>query len=84
MPQSMPIYPNKAVVMTLSVMMSFRMCHGLAPIAFLTPNSRVRYFTVISMMFDTPTMPLRSVNRPIIHNAERMMAMPVVIWILSI
>ena len=40
--------------MMLSVMMSFSIDQGLAPMAFLTPNSRVRSFTVMSMMLLTP------------------------------
>ena len=79
MPHNMPIYPNRAVVITLSVIISFSICHGLAPMAFLTPNSLVRSFTVISMMFDTPTIPLRSVKRPITHSAVRMIPIPVCI-----
>ena len=53
------------------------MFHGLAPMALRMPNSRVRSFTVMSMMFDTPTTPLSSVNSPTIHKAVRMMPMPV-------
>ena len=73
----MPMYPKNVVMMTLSMMMSFRMLHGFAPIALRMPNSRVRSLTVMSMMFDTPTMPLSNVKRPTIHNAVRMMPIPV-------
>ena len=69
--------------MTLSVMMSFRMSCGLAPMAFRIPNSRVRSFTVMSMMFDTPTIPLSRVNSPTTHRAVRRMSMPCAICMLS-
>ena len=63
-------------MITLSMMISFRMLQGLAPIALRMPNSWVRSFTVMSMMFDTPTMPESSVKSPTIHRAVRMMAIP--------
>ena len=66
-------------MMTLSVIISFSIDHGLAPIALRMPNSWVRSFTVMSMMFDTPTIPLSRVNNPTIHKKVRMMPMPVLI-----
>lgn len=44
---------------------------GFAPSALRMPNSRVRSLTVISMMFDTPTMPLSRVKIPITQMAVR-------------
>ena len=70
--------------MTLSVMMSFNIDHGVAPMALRMPNSRVRSFTVMSMMLLTPTMPLSKVKMPTIHRAVRMMAVPVLICKLSV
>ena len=64
---------------TLSMMIRRRMALGVAPMALRMPNSRVRSFTVMSMMFDTPTMPESNVKMPIIHSAVRMMPMPVFI-----
>ena len=58
-----------AVIVTLSAMMSFRISAGEAPMAFRMPNSRVRSFTVMSMMLETPTMPLMSVSMPKIQRA---------------
>ena len=75
----MPMYPKKVVMITLSTMMSFRMVHGLAPIALRMPNSWVRSFTVMSMMFETPTMPESNVNSPTTHSAVRMISMPLFI-----
>ena len=63
----------------LSIIISLNIDDGLAPIALRMPNSRVRSFTVISMILLTPTIPLKSVNRPTIHNAVRIMFMPVFI-----
>ena len=54
---------------TLSTMMSRSIDQGEAPMALRMPNSRVRSRTVISMMFDTPTIPDSSVNSPTIHSA---------------
>ena len=64
---------------TLSVMMSFMMLHGVAPIALRMPNSWVRSLTVMSMMLLTPTMPLSRVKSPMIHRAVWMMFMPLAI-----
>lgn len=61
-------------MMILSVMMSFNIDQGLAPMALRTPNSRVRSFTVMSIMLLTPTMPLSRVKSPIIQRADWMMA----------
>ena len=80
----MPMYPKILVMMMLSVMMSFSIDQGLAPMALRTPNSLVRSFTVMSMMLLTPTMPLSKVNKPTIHRAIWMMAMPWFICMLSI
>ena len=44
---------------------------GFAPSALRMPNSRVRSLTVISMIFDTPTMPLSRVKIPITQMAVR-------------
>ena len=83
-PSTIPMYPKNVVIITLSTIISFSVDHGVAPMAFLIPNSRVRSFTVISIMFDTPTMPLSSVNSPIIHSAVWMMVMPVSICMLCV
>ena len=60
---------------TLSTMMSHRMEAGLAPSALRMPNSWVRSRTVMSMMFDTPTMPLSNVKMPMTQMAVRRMPM---------
>ena len=62
---------------TLSMMISRKIDHGLAPMALRIPNSCVRSFTVISMMLDTPTMPDNKVKRPTIHRAVLMMSVAV-------
>ena len=79
MPQSMPIYPKNVVITTLSTMMSLRTDRGEAPMALRMPNSRVRSFTVMSIMLLTPTMPESSVNRPITYSAMCIMRMPLFI-----
>ena len=79
MPNTMPMYPKKVVMMMLSMMMSRRIDHGVAPIALRIPNSWVRSFTVMSMMLETPTMPLSRVKMPTIHNAVRNIPIPVFI-----
>ena len=53
-----------------------KMLFGLAPKALRMPNSRVRSFTVISIMFETPTMPLIKVKIPITQIDVVSMLMP--------
>ena len=72
---------QKVVMTMLSMMMRRRIDHGFAPIALRMPNSCVRSRTVMSMMFDTPTMPDMSVSMPITHNAVR--SRPVAVFMLS-
>ncbi len=66
-------------MVTLSAMINFIMAPGVAPIDFRIPNSCVRSLTVISMMFDTPTIPPKSVSMPNIQSALRMMLDPLFI-----
>ena len=73
-----------AVMVTLSAMMSFRISAGEAPMAFRMPNSWVRSFTAMSMMLETPTMPLTSVRRPRIHRKVRMIRWASFISMLSV
>ena len=75
-PATMPIYPNIVVIVTLSTIISQRIESGLAPSALRIPNSRVRSFTVISMILETPTIPLSNVKIPITQIAIRSMADP--------
>ena len=84
MPRNIPIYPKAAVMTTLSAMMSLRMAPGLAPMALRIPNSWVRSFTVMSMMLDTPTMPLIRVRRPRIHRAVRIIRVALFICIFCV
>ena len=44
----------------------------VAPIALRMPISRVLSFTAMSMMFETPTTPARSVPMPMTHTNARM------------
>ena len=67
MPKKSPMYPNDMVIINDSSITDFNIEYGDAPSAFLIPNSLVRSFTVISIMFPTPTMPAISVPMPIIH-----------------
>ena len=76
MPATIPIYPKKVVIVTLSAMISHKIDIGLAPNALRIPNSRVRSFTVISMILLTPTMPLSKVNMPITQMAIVRMRIP--------
>ena len=63
----------------LSLIMSQRIDEGRAPMALRMPNSRVRSFTVMSMILLTPTTPESKVNKPIIHRAVCIISMPVFI-----
>ena len=65
MPAIMPMYPNNVVIVMLSVIINPKIEIGLAPKALRMPNSRVRSFTVISMILLTPTIPLNKVKMPI-------------------
>ena len=44
MPATIPIYPKKVVIVTLSAIISHKIDIGLAPNALRIPNSRVRSF----------------------------------------
>ena len=68
-------------MMMLSEMISFSMAHGLAPIALRIPNSCVRSLTEISMMLETPTIPLNSVRIPMIQSAVLIIDIPLFISI---
>ena len=70
---------SKVVMIMLSLMMSQRIDEGRAPMALRMPNSRVRSFTVMSMILLTPTTPDSKVNKPIIHRAVCIISMPVFI-----
>ena len=67
-------------MLTLSAMMRLRILRGFAPMAFLMPNSCVRSFTEMSIMLETPTMPLTRVRRPRIHMPMEMSLCPWLIW----
>ena len=68
-------------MMILSIIMSFKILHGLAPIALRTPNSRVRSRTEINMILLTPTIPLSRVKMPTIHKDVRIIDTP---WFICI
>ena len=70
------LYTRKVVIVTLSAIISHKIDIGLAPNALRIPNSRVRSFTVISMILLTPTMPLSKVNMPITQMAIVRMRIP--------
>ena len=71
-------------MMMLSEMISFSMAHGLAPIALRIPNSCVRSLTEISMMLETPTIPLNSVRIPMIQSAVLIIDIPLFISMLIV
>ena len=79
-PATMPTYPKKVVMVTLSEIISQRIDTGFAPNALRMPNSCVRSRTVISMMLLTPTMPLNSVKMPITQMAMCRICVAVCCW----
>ena len=66
-PMHSPTKPAKVVSNRLSDSTCPMMFFGLAPMARLTPISRVRSFTVTSMMLLTPMMPVIKVPKPTIQ-----------------